>query len=1807
MRHALLSHDPAHVAPAVSFLSDPVPQHVLSQTVPSLPPASSQSKSAFETKTAAINITPSPKQWYNIDEIKADALWLSKEVSLDEVEALRLVVLEWQYRPESRLREGFSDAEIASVREALGSEYVDRRLGSSTDGLARSDDTFDSEDGRRARILSLFLQQQVAILRVAKELWEASLVPETTPRSRVKDFRHVASKLYAAHETTQLFPDVVDASMGLIRTQLGYLERGRRWSLGDGQLTRVDEHAVTSSLMMIALAVEILLLRVRKSKTGCPSETLLAWLQLLASVDFFGSFQSDIIEQQIAIQRMQSTGALVTLSLLDPASTITALAADAASELSQRARKPTEYFLDADTVGEIHEILLQSANVGNIYAGPAVLAWALILNDILQLAATAKELREGHHVQRAIEGVATRDARTGRRLSGNAPFLQQSVFEDVKDKILLTSSPIDDPAKFLLDGALDRCRVFDYVVALPAQQDTFLPGSVLAAFELQILQETVAVALQPLGYTADLLASQLAILSAPSSDDTSALIYDPNGVFLENEFLVRGFFDVAAARFPYEALPFLRFCKSLAQADIFDEDGTPYVAYRLKNLTSFTQAASRGFASYSTIREDENANLVSLERSVSMFDSAPRTATSNSVQRADGGLDVIPAHTVGEVISESAPPVVRWQHQYSGLALLGAWLDLHCMGLLSGSISAFEAADDVVAEAIQVLTSLLSTTLAHAAAGGTEDEGHQQCAVVLDEASSRFETGTDVVTCVFDILEQELQTFRRRSGPSFKCSILNACLDFTKVLSKVRPHQVLRHLFQSSLLSLHGSTGLILGIVSAIEIPRQEFSFLERCAEVYKTVITLALQAWDDVNVPGRKDRSRVTRFAGGHSAKHLQETGLLAFSEVMFAAFQEIPNWTFRSHDQHIRLSGTLAEAFCTVLRLAFDLGEEYGSGTKTTMVYLASANMLATAFRQSDPEATPTKPILWLFADICTQKTLQPTLDEECSQNLHAVVTLAGLLIRHGQLQKEPMSSFDVHLFNATPLLVRLPLRLSSARAPCLQLLEDVMRKVDQDRPSSLLGLLGATSSIAFLNVLKHLEQSWTAGDRREIVWKLSSSILQHSQQWLAIVLLTGSTPNTSKKRKSKGPPSHSVRGKPFLQTAVDSLSNIDRLPQTAAIAMLGFVIQAHQNCPWATSDLHTRRDFFPALISYVDKFPADGGDEVKRARHYSIAALVTELSTIHLHHAKAGRELAAITPFTPLLRWLTAHAVDVSSYNSSLHANLRRNFAAKYSGLSVMDLKRTGLTDRHYGDGFYYDIEYANRLMAHDAHWSSDRSGRQSFAAEFRRANTNLSLVDAELTLLQSFRDFCTDHCAFFVRDREVQKAVAHVISHCLRANTRVYPSERIFEALFQTRADLSMVLISQLVETNAKGSDFASLLHAAWDSARFRNGSYDMAIAHNDLLYWRSVLSILLMAMHFHINRKLKPIAPGSIPGAAIVQIDPSNATFLEIATVVVADGFKSIVAALLDQKKIEAPADRAPADALVVGPKDLSLVLTIFQTLLRLQALPQFAAELSTRLCSSGVVPSCLVLYSWSHLLITSDTGHEPVYADLCLRYLVSLSSLAPAAEELAIEGVLSRILTSKVTQILQSVPGGVWHLDKRPRCALLYHTWATGILPLCLNLLHAVGGAIAGEVASFLNQFPNQLNRASSAFMARPLGNSEDSGLLTFTLASEAATLALISYILNCFRGAGASAAVDPTAIPPLAGYDEHRAALVDDIRDVIQQKDTIRQSTIVATDSRELKWQRSKDGDILDKKIVQQLRQALLCLPGDEEDDEKS
>jgi nuclear pore complex protein Nup188 len=1749
---------------------------------------------------------------------------------------LRIVVLEWQQRPKLKLQHCYSEAEIASLRDAAGADSYNVGSWAGIEVISpQAQDAaikFDTTESRRSRLLLLYLDERKGLLATSRYLYGRALSYRSSsvddisskgkraPDAAIKTLEELGSSIIGDEQngaSRAQSEKYVSACVEAIRLKITRLECGSGWFEAEGGNDEVESHWVTTSLQELGLIMDMLLLHLRTAHRILGSPTLLSWLRLVGRYNFLTGFEPQSEKQVPLITSLRSSVSFVTLALFDVSTSISRIVpSDNMLLADEQDEDQSYYFFDHGNVTEIHEIMLGAASSCNVPASPAVFAWGMILYTIRELALAAKEAREGHHVQKAIDHVVINEPGTGRRHSGSSSgSIQQSLYEDVIDAVRVVSIG-EDPVEYLMKSALDGSRVFDVVATLGKDSSSF--NSLESYYKGMLLQDLVSAAVEPLGYLPEIIAAELAILSPREPYPTLEGNLDELDLriaFLNSDFLMENIFDVAASRFPYEMLPFLELCKSLAAAPTTDGDGLPPVIQQLRSLKTFTLAAPLDFVAYHTIREDENANLVSLDRSLGMLGSPGASHQGPLEFDPSKGTAIeayhIPTDAIGQVISETRPTVIMWYHQYSGLKYLGKWLEHYQLGhdLTSTSL---ESPQIVAPEIINLLATTLRTTYHTRGASSTRTQRADAGNEILEELSDGLSNNLDIISILFDIFEQELQGLRYRRTMDRSLDLVLACIDFITTLLTLAPTRVWPALARSSLLNTRGRDGVLSMLVSSVDAMTGNFDFLDRAVSLYDALVEDAIYRAIPRAAPKVPNSSRtgITSQTSDTPA-HFMSQVLLSFTQTLVEVHDSIQAWKFNSVTQKARVNAKVACVFGRIIKYAYGADDNPDVAQKLTGSIAPAALCLAENFcTVSERDMSSTTLLRILISGLSMPDPwIDPIAASALAEQTSNLLNFCFLLIRLGALLGRTPLSLQFQLLNAFAILVRLCISEDSYQLPSLILMNELVRDGDAGDFGPLLGHLGSESSKQFLNILAIFGKPTNDITAFGACWRLLTSLVGSRQQWFAVLLLTGSSPKSRLRQANQETEESSgneIRGKPFLTTALDLLANIENMAPPQAIVLLEFITRAQENWAWTTNHLHSHPEFFSAITNYIGNRKTAESESLTQCYDNKIASLIADLATVYLHYAKAVRDASVIKKMIPMIDWLSNNAIDVSGYNSSLHGNLQKNFAARYL-CSVSNFKRTTLIPPTYGDGYFYDLDISTELLGSDPSWVG-RGGSQDhgFLAEFRRANLNMSLVDSQLVLLDSFKAVSIEHSTFFVRDREVQKMMAQVVAKCLQANSRVYPMEKIFESLFQTRADFALALIQRLVDVKAKGSGFASLLATAWETTRFRNSTYESAVANDDLPYYRSLLKILLLAMQFHIDKRSKPGAPGFGVISTTATTGPASLIVLDIAETVISRGVVSITSIIHDQGQTGTMVSENLSSE-TVGPQDLFLLLSLLETVLRLPLLSHIISQLSGVCSSSGMIESCLLLFSWSHVLTQSTVPNKiasnPVLADLSLRLLVSLSSLPLVAEELAVEGLLTRLPTARTTQVLQSCPGGVFPLDRRgTQYQALYIIWSTGILPLCLNLLHSVGRPMAAEISAFLNQFPSQLNNASTAFSYSAFSQSKDAseGVISLASAKEATNMALISHILAEYRAAGASAGVDALDIPNLEGYDEHRKVLAEEIEDLVGQPVTLR-ARIVAMDTKEQAW--LKDGR-LERKIIEELKCAAMCLRGIDADE---
>jgi nuclear pore complex protein Nup188 len=185
--------------------------------------------------------------------------------------------------------------------------------------------------------------------------------------------------------------------------------------------------------------------------------------------------------------------------------------------------------------------------------------------------------------------------------------------------------------------------------------------------------------------------------------------------------------------------------------------------------------------------------------------------------------------------------------------------------------------------------------------------------------------------------------------------------------------------------------------------------------------------------------------------------------------------------------------------------------------------------------------------------------------------------------------------------------------------------------------------------------------------------------------------------------------------------------------------------------------------------------------------------------------------------------------------------------------------------------------------------------------------------------------------------------------------------------------------------------------------------------------------------------------------------------LDIFEAVVAKGATN----LFDRARIHP--DEDVADMIV-------LVIAIGQEVIDLCSKDVILSEFCNKLMDHNTIDAAVRLFASSHQALVDDL---PVFAELSLQYLVTLSSAPRIPEQFAVAGILGFIMESPISSILQS------NDIRAPGSLILHRVWTRGVLPIVFTLLQSLGSRILRDTVAFLRLYEHQIQSAFTEW-ARP-------------------------------------------------------------------------------------------------------------------------
>ncbi|KAG9521151.1 hypothetical protein KCU93_g7541, partial [Aureobasidium melanogenum] len=1764
---AVIALDSVTSSPTLdAFFQDPTVLSILGAPLTPFQPPTSQSKTDFETRTAAINALPSESGQYDINQIKEDALWLSKEANIQETDALRIVLVEWQQRSASRMLAEWSQDERLGIQNAAANAHFRQSINPTPEPDQKS--IFDTQQQRRPRLLNTLYAEKSSILALSALLIGLAL-PQDLQSTAVNTRVSLLEAALAVFRTQTLTsnPSFFCKCINALDAKLQSLNP-ESWS---GLLSDDEDLAnsyIKSVFTQLVLILRLAYIHIFSQKEILDSEPVVLWFSLMDATYFFSALP-ETAETSDLIIVIRCLTSLISLEVLKVRTTV-----DSVSEQPNTANYPQlpgeSYIDDEACVRLVTSTLLGAAQaqLGIRHAGPAILAWSII----------AQSLRGAVLASRAEAQSQIEDG------PSNAT---KTKTESTLDAIL-NAHPVEgeDVVGFMANAAVADLQTFDMVTSL----SECLLLAYGANFDLHVaacgkmsLFSLVSAGYHLFQYGPDVVQAVLSILSYDTVPPNLSRTRARNPVQPVRAFLTDGsgmggkFFDQVKQRYAYEVRPLLNCLLSISQSRASKDGQDSEILAILENMSTLTQILPKTFErSYENYREDELQNHIQLLDEIPLF--VPRDGRTHHM-RLTSGRDAgqaktdltIPPGTVGILANQNSPYVVCWHHQHSALEYFGKLLATRLSNatyieLASGAVEK-EAAAEIIA---------LVDSLVYAAVKADDINAAKH---VLGRLSYGLDRNDDIVRVVFQMFEEELHAQVEQPGSEGSLYLLVHIVRFMQSLVSIYPERIWSLLTRSRLLSVDDNVGGLAAIISATELPIGQYDLLRACIGLFEGLIQdVATRA-----VSRKSNTKAVTRFddpadATGTTPEKLTSAVLAAFQRILLDVLQSSPSWRFVFPAERCEISTRILDAATEILNLSYSVDDNKAVTGKLTGVFAQASEDLLKVYLADSPHSLTFHPLLNILTSGLASINPGP-LENEGPIRLQtsAALSFCSTILDVGLLTDRKAGYLTKNLLQSMPLLARLFAAQHSYKAPVATLFTSIVRTLNQSEsePASLLGHLSPEAAKSFLAVLAELDQPLQDIGVESTIWEMFSAVVSNKQQWLSICLLTGTTPRDRLKATEK---SEATGSKALLKYALDQLADIKNISPKRAMAILKFVASAQDQWAWATHGIGKHANFLKSAADWLAEIEpnskqSDLESTIRYANEIQMASYASNILARYLHNARQLGDTTTAKNVATKLQYLTEYGVAVNAYNHSLHKNLAKNFVIKFPQCKLENFKRTSLQQADFGRDYYYDRKIASRMLDFESSWSGRNN--QGFVEEVARANVNLSLVEAQVNLLKSWKALAIMLGTFAEDIPSLQKDLATVVQKSLAANMEASIPAVLFDNIAQTRADLAFVLLQKLTSIKSKEPIVRDLLSTAWDIVRTSNQDFEVASTPRDVEYYRTLLRTLFLALQPQVYNPVQK-EKRSAPVVPVIPLEILNAV----------------------HKNFRALCSNVHANPESVQPADFVLLTALLQSILRIPGIASAHSTIATSCADAGTLRYATSLYSWSDRLVTPDSV-DPVYGELAILFLLELSSITFIAEQMAVEGVLSRLSSANLSHYLRNM-NGKGPFDEPVR---VFAIWSKGILPLCLNLLEAVGPPIAAEIGAFLNSFPAQLRRAETDLENKqPSLRHPYAGCITLGLASETHSLSLISLILERLRTVGASSGASAAEIPSLE-FD--RANAKEQVEAILRTRRNLRER-IMPIGERETEWARQKPAVVakdienkLEERVVDEFDAALVCLTG--------
>ena len=239
-------------------------------------------------------MTPEGSKSYNIKEIKDDSVWLSREAKIDEVQALRIAVLEWHSRPASQLLASSGNGSGLQDQHGAGKSAQSFATSNGMNGASKTaQDDVQSATQRKRRLLELVVLEENSLLKcselfVRQAVWHGTSQQSVsrTPESAQSIGESILKHICPHGRRDAAIQSAIDA----MQRRVGMMEQGSHW-LGPNGHDEVEGLWADGQFAAMALTLQISLSLVGSSHYVLSSNTVLNFFRFMSNHGFFSEVQ----------------------------------------------------------------------------------------------------------------------------------------------------------------------------------------------------------------------------------------------------------------------------------------------------------------------------------------------------------------------------------------------------------------------------------------------------------------------------------------------------------------------------------------------------------------------------------------------------------------------------------------------------------------------------------------------------------------------------------------------------------------------------------------------------------------------------------------------------------------------------------------------------------------------------------------------------------------------------------------------------------------------------------------------------------------------------------------------------------------------------------------------------------------------------------------------------------------------------------------------------------------------------------------------------------------------------------------------------------------------------------------------------------------------------------------------------------------------------------------------------------------------------------------------------------------------------